>query len=61
MGFRGIIRDILGIYLGYEILKGALSGSFELHIWIIFSAVVMLIFGIWFILERIGILPKFGE
>ncbi len=58
MGFRGIIRDILSIYLGYEIIKGALFGNFELHIWIVLAAIILLIFGMWFILERIGILPQ---
>lgn len=58
MGARGFIRDIIGIYLGFEIIKGAITKDFEITGPIIACGLVLLAFGIWFILERIGILPK---
>ena len=58
MGARGFIRDIIGIYLGFEIIKGAITKHFEINMPIIVCAAILLAFGIWFILERIGILPK---
>mgnify|MGYP000119369794 CR=1 FL=1 len=58
MGIRGFIRDLIGIYLGFEIIKGAITKHFELTMPIIVCAVILLALGIWFILERIGLLPK---
>jgi hypothetical protein len=58
MGLRGLIRDVIGIYLGFEIIKGAVTKNFEITMPIIACATILLAFGIWFILERIGLLPK---
>jgi putative effector of murein hydrolase LrgA (UPF0299 family) len=58
MGLRGLIRDMVGIYLGFEIIKGAITKHFEITVPIIVCGAVLLTFGIWFILERLGILPK---
>ncbi len=56
MGLRGIIRDLVGIYLGYEIARGALTNQFVLSSPIIASGVILLVLGIWFVLERVGLL-----
>lgn len=58
MVIRAIIRDIIGIYLGYEIIRGYISHSFVIKPAILVAAGILLLFGIWFLLERIGILPK---
>jgi hypothetical protein len=58
MGLRGIVRDIVGILLGFQIISGALSGSFTIDNVVVIEAIILLVFGVWFILERIGILPK---
>jgi len=58
MGIRGIVRDIVGILLGLQIIGGAMSGSFTIDSIVLIEAIILLAFGIWFILERIGILPK---
>jgi len=58
MGIRAIIRDFLGIYLGYEILKGYLYKRFQINDFILLTALAMLVLSIWFLLERIGVLPK---
>ena len=60
MGVRGILRDIAGIYLGIEIMKGLITESFVINKYVVISGLILLIFGIWFILERFGILPKMG-
>ena len=57
MGVRGIIRDVLGIYLGIMVTKDYLTGS-SVDVCTLFAAIVLLLFGIWFILERIHLLPK---
>ena len=60
MGIRGIVRDIAGIYLGIEIIRGLITDNFVLSKYIIIAGLLLMIFGIWFFLERIGILPKLG-
>jgi len=60
MGVRGIIRDIAGVYLGIEIIKGLITDNFIISKYVVISALILLIFGIWFILERFGVLPKMG-
>jgi hypothetical protein len=52
---RGIIRDLLGIYLGAVITIGYFSKNFTISLPVLVSAIVLLIFGIWFLLERLKI------
>ncbi|MDI6806656.1 MAG: hypothetical protein QMD14_02460 [Candidatus Aenigmarchaeota archaeon] len=52
MGLRGIIRDFVGIYLGYRIISAHLFGNLEIDWSILLCAVILLLFGIWFLLER---------
>ena len=57
MSVRGFIRDIISIYLGYEVIRGYVTGSFATtNIYI--AALVLFAFSVWFVLERIGVLPK---
>lgn len=58
MGFRGIIRDLLSIYIGYEIIKGYIYKNFDFSLTLLIATLALFILSIWFILERIGILPK---
>jgi len=60
MGIRGIVRDIAGIYLGVEIVRGAITNTFTINKYILIAALILLIFGIWFILERFGVVQKLG-
>jgi hypothetical protein len=59
MGIRGIIRDIVSVYLGFEIMRGYLTGEFYM---LSISVAGMVLFGLalWFLLERTGILPRLG-
>lgn len=52
---RGILRDILSLYLGYKIIKIWLFGSaFTSDVgW---AAVALLVLALWFLMERIGVL-----
>ncbi|MEM5874431.1 MAG: hypothetical protein QW641_00675 [Candidatus Aenigmatarchaeota archaeon] len=52
MRIRGIIRDILSIYIGFRIIEAYIFGNFELDIYVFIAAVILLIFGVWFIIER---------
>jgi hypothetical protein len=54
---RGLLRDILSIWLAYEILRSWIFGT-QLSAIAIALAVVLFGIAIWFILERIGLLPK---
>ena len=59
MGIRGIIRELVSIYLGLEILRGYFFGDFYM---LNISVAGLMLFGLamWFLLERVGILPRFG-
>lgn len=59
MGVRGVIRDIVSLYLGFEIMRGYLSGEFAM---LSISVAGMVLFGLalWFLLERVGVLPRAG-
>lgn len=58
MGIRGIVRDIISIILGFQIIAGAMSGNFTIDTTILVEAIILFLFGIWFLLERVGVLPK---
>lgn len=58
MGVRGLIRDLLGIYLGFEVVRSYISGNSSLNINILIASIAIFILAVWFLLERIGILPK---
>lgn len=55
--FRGLIRDIISLYLGIKIFKIWLFGSsFTPEVgW---AALALFILAVWFLLERVGIIPK---
>jgi len=59
MGFRGILRDVLSLYLGFEIIRGYLSGQFFV-VNISIVGLVLFVLALWFLLERGGVLPRFG-
>jgi len=58
MGVRGVIRDLLSIYIGYEVIKGYIYKNFDFNITLLIATLALLILSIWFILERVGILSK---
>jgi len=58
MGVRGLIRDLIYLYLAYEIIKGYVYQNFSFSASILIATIGILILSIWFLLEKIGILPK---
>jgi len=57
MGVRSVIRDLVALYLGYEIIKIWLFDS-EFTSIIGILAIILIFFTVWFLLEKMGILPK---
>lgn len=57
MGLRGLIKDILFIYLAYLILKLWWQKE-QVSTGVLSLTVVILLLVIWFMLERIGLMPK---
>ena len=54
MGIRGLIRDVLGIYIGFRFL---ISPVIKLSISeLVLSGFIIFGFSFWFTLERVGIL-----
>ncbi|MCK4550391.1 MAG: hypothetical protein KAT91_00385 [Candidatus Aenigmarchaeota archaeon] len=57
MALRGPIRDILSIYLGYKVIAmWAFKAEMTTNTGI--AAILLLLLSIWFVCERVGILPK---
>jgi len=52
---RGVLRDILSIYLGYKVIKIWIFGSaFSSDVgW---AAFALLLLSVWFVFERVGVL-----
>ncbi len=57
MGVRSVIRDLVALYLSYEIIKIWLFDS-EFTPIIGILAIILIFFTVWFLLEKMGILPK---
>ena len=58
MGVRGLIRDLLGIYLGYEVIRSYFYGNSSLNLNILVASIAIFALAVWFLLERVGVLPK---
>ncbi len=58
MGIRGFVRDILSLLLAYRVLKVYFSPE-TLNNFDAFLAVLLGGITIWFLLEKIGILPRY--
>jgi len=58
MGIRGIIRDVICIYIAYKLIFHAITNVPPDSNQLMLYAIALLIFSVWFMLERIGILPK---
>ena len=57
MGIRAFIRDIITLYVGFRLLAAAFGSELTKNDMLIFG-LLLFIFSLWFLLERIGILPK---
>jgi len=57
MGLRSLIRDLLIFYMVYENFRKIFYGK-EFSVFYLPSLILLLIFTIWFILEKVGLIPK---
>lgn len=57
MGLRGIIKDILFIYLGIMIIRLWMTGGKVTSGMVVVTAIIFIII-IWFMLERIGVMEQ---
>jgi hypothetical protein len=57
MALRGLVRDLLSLYLGFEVIRGYVTGTMYVTN-ISIAALVLFGLALWFMLERIGLLPK---
>jgi lipopolysaccharide export LptBFGC system permease protein LptF len=61
MGIRSLIRDVLAIYISFFIFQNIINGKIKAELSIILASLFLFLLTIWFLLEKIGIIPKFGE
>jgi len=58
MGIRGLIRDIISIYFGIQIILLVLQDKIPTKLQLLMYAAFLLFFSLWFLMERLGLLPK---
>jgi len=59
MGARGFLRDLLSIYVCIIIFVNLITGNMKADTIFALAALVLFILSVWFLLERIGLIPKF--
>lgn len=54
MGLRGLVRDLIGIYVGVKLILGIIFpiSNYELVI----LGFITMFFSVWFTIERLGII-----
>lgn len=57
MAFRGLIKDILILYLAYRLISLWLHKE-QISTGVIGLTATLVLLVIWFMLERVGLLPK---
>ena len=58
MGVRGVIRDLISIYFGIQIVLLVLQDKVPTKGQLLLYATFLLFFSIWFLMERVGLFPK---
>ncbi|MCW1296750.1 MAG: hypothetical protein OH319_03660 [Candidatus Parvarchaeota archaeon] len=57
MGIRGFIKDVLSMYVAVIIIISIITNNYD-KIKLLVSALLLLFFSTWFMLERFGIIEK---
>ena len=57
MGFRGVVKDLLVLLLAYYVIRAWIYKE-QISTGVIYLAVIICMVVIWFMLERIGVIPK---
>ena len=60
MVFRSILRDVVFLYIAYRLLSSGVFNNAISNNELILFGLAMLIFSLWFLLEKLGILPRLG-
>jgi hypothetical protein len=58
MGVRGVLRDVLTIYVCLVIFNNLLHGKINVDFYFIIALIIVFLLTIWILLEKIGIIPK---
>ncbi len=58
MGFKRIVRDILFLYIAFVLIKSGMFNQKISNFNLILFGLIILIFTLWFILEKLEVLPK---
>jgi len=59
MGARGVLRDLLSIYICITIFANLITGNMKADLTLILATLLLFILTVWFLLEKIGLVPKF--
>ena len=59
MGVRGLLRDLLTVYVCIIIFANLVTGNMKVDTTFILAALALFLLTVWFLLERIGLIPKF--
>lgn len=57
MGLRGIIKDIMIVYLSLMVVYLALKGG-KINVTMVVVSILLLILVAWFMLERVGVVEQ---
>jgi hypothetical protein len=58
MGVRGVLRDVLTLYVCFVIFNNLLQGKINVDFYFIIALIIVFLLTIWILLEKIGIIPK---
>jgi|YelNatPaOPRAMG01_1025707.scaffolds.fasta_scaffold29332_4 hypothetical protein len=61
MGVRSLIRDILTLYVCFIVFGNLISGNMKVDTTFILATILLFLLTIWFLLEKIGLIPKIFE
>lgn len=58
---RGVLRDLLILYGCVIVFQGLMNGSIKFDYGLFLTFLAIFLMTLWFMLERIGIIPKVTE
>lgn len=58
MAIRAFARDLLALYVSYKILRGWIYQNLAPNPFLLMATVCLLMLTLWFLLERLGVIPK---
>jgi hypothetical protein len=58
MGVRGVLRDVLTIYVCLITFQNVFYGKINADVYFVLALIIVFFLTIWILLEKIGVLPK---